>query len=113
MYLPKTYIFSMLNELKTIPYDVKQSNQNVFTKLPAVTFRVSTNKIQLDMDNEISSQNVEIIIDIWSEDSVTASNVLSDVERIMRMSEYRLDFSADIIDPNGLFHITSRFKSIK
>lgn len=113
MYLPKADIFSMLKDLKTIPYDVKQSSQNVFSNLPAVTYRVSTNKIQLDLDSEINSQDIEIIIDIWSEDSVTASNVLSDVERIMRLSDYRLDFSADIIDPNGLFHITSRFKAIK
>lgn len=113
MYLPKSDIFSMLKDLKTIPYDVKQSSQNVFSNLPAVTYRVSTNKIQLDLDSEINSQDIEIIIDIWSEDSVTASNVLSDVERIMRLSDYRLDFSADVIDPNGLFHITSRFKTIK
>lgn len=112
MYLPKSDIYSFLKELRTIPYDVKQASQNVFTTLPAVTYKVSTNKIRLDLDNEIDSQNIEIIVDIWSEDSVTASNVLNDVEKIMRTLEYRLDFSSDIVDPSGLFHINSRFKAV-
>jgi hypothetical protein len=111
MYLPKADVFSMLKELKTLDYDVRQSNQNTFSNLPAVTFRVSTNEMRLDLSNDITSQDVEIIIDIWSEDSVTASNVLNDIERTMRLLEYRMTYSADVPDPKGLFHIVSRFKS--
>lgn len=113
MYLPKSDIFSALNRLRTLDYAVKQSNQNSFDNLPTVTFRVSTNDITLNLDNEISKQEIEIIVDVWSEDSMTASSVLNDVERIMRDMDYRLSFSSDIPDPEGLFHISNRFKSIK
>jgi hypothetical protein len=112
MYLPKSDIFSNLNELKTIDYSVKQASQNVFNELPAVTFQVSTNKLRLDLNNDIMAQDIEITIDIWADDSVTASNVLSDVEKTMRYIGYKLTYSADVPNIDKIFHVVSRFQTI-
>ena len=112
MYLPKSDIFSQLNDLKTINYVVTQSSQNIFNHLPTVTFRVGNNRVNLHLNGDINYQDIEIILDIWALDSVTASNVLKDVEQIMRCNYYTLVFSADLPDPNGLFHINTRFKAV-
>ena len=110
MYLPKSDIY---NSLKTLNYYVSQTQPIEFTDLPAITFRVGNNSVNLDLDNTIISQDIEIIIDIWAEDSVTASNVLSQVEEIMRTNLYRMSYSNDIPNTGNLYHINCRFTTIK
>jgi hypothetical protein len=112
MYLPKSDIYSYLNDLKTIDYTVTQATQNVFNELPVVTFQVSTNKIRLYLNNDIMTQDIEITIDIWADDSVTASNILSDVEKTMRYIGYKMTYSADVPNIDKIFHIVSRFQTI-
>jgi hypothetical protein len=110
MYLPKTDIY---NSLKTLPYHVSQTQPAIFTELPAVIFSVGNNAVNTDLDGEISSQDIEIQIDIWAEDSVTASTVLSQVEEIMRSNLYIMSFSNDVPNVSNLYHIVCRFaKSI-
>ena len=107
MYLPKTDIFNILS---TLNYTVSQASQTVFNELPVITFEVLDNNVSLFLDNSISYQNVTIKIDIWAEDSVTASTILSEVEAIMRQNHYKMTFSGDVpnID-NSLYHISTRF----
>ena len=109
MYLPKSDIYNSLNNLN---YYVAQSQPPTFNDLPAIIFRVGNNSIEVDLDNEIRSQDIEIIIDIWAEDSVTASTVLSQVEGLMRNNNYKMSFSDDIPNKGNLFHINSRFTKI-
>lgn len=110
MYLPKTDIF---NSLKTLNYYVSQTQPPVFNDLPAIIFKVGNNSINTDLDNQILSQNIDIQIDIWAEDSVTASQVLSQVEETMRSNLYEMSFSNDVPNIGNLFHIVTRFtKSI-
>lgn len=106
MYLPKKDIN---NSLKTLGYFVSQTKPNVFNELPAITFYINDNSINLDLSNNIVSQDLEVIIDIWALDSVTASRVLSEVEEIMRQELYKLTFSRDIPNPGNIFHINTRF----
>ena len=54
-------------------------------------------------------EDIEIIVDIWAEDSVTASTVLSQVEDIMRRNNYIMSFSNDVPNIGNLFHINNRF----
>jgi len=109
MYLPKSDIY---NSLKTLNYYVSQTQPTEFTDLPAIIFRVGDNSINTDLDNNIISQDIEIIIDIWAEDSVTASQVLSQVEEVMRLNYYNMSFSSDVPNVGNLFHINSRFTTI-
>lgn len=110
MYLPKSDIY---NSLKELNYYLSQTQPPVFNDLPAIIFKVGNNSIETDLDNNILSQELEVQIDIWAEDSVTASTVLSQVEEIMRSNLYKMSFSNDIPNISNLYHITSRFtKSI-
>lgn len=106
MYLPKTDVY---NSLKELPYHVSQTQPAIFTDLPAIIFSVGNNAVYTDLDGEIASQDIEIQIDIWAEDSVTASTVLSQVEEIMRSNLYIMSFSNDVPNVSNLHHIVSRF----
>lgn len=107
MYLPKADIYNILKELD---YPVAQTSQNIFNELPMVTFEILDNNISLFLDNSISYQEITVQIDIWSESSVEASEMLSNIENAMRKNQYRLIFSGDI--PNmdkSIFHISTKF----
>ena len=106
MYLPKTDVY---NSLKTLPYCVSQTQPPIFNDLPAITFSVGNNAVSTDLDGEISSQDIEIQIDIWAEDSVTASTILSKVEELMRSNLYIMSFSNDVPNVSNLYHIVCRF----
>ena len=109
MYLPKTDVY---NSLKALPYHLSQTQPAIFTDLPAIVFSVGNNAVSTDLDGEISSQDIEIQIDIWAEDSVTASTVLSQVEGIMRSNIYILSFSNDVPNVSNLHHIACRFAKL-
>ena len=109
MYLPKTDVY---NSLKTLNYYVSQTQPATFNELPAIIFNVGNNDVSVDLDNLISHQEIEINIDIWAEDSVTASNVLSQVEEIMRNNYYNMSYSSDIPNIGNLYHINCRFTTI-
>ena len=107
MYLPKADIY---NALKTLPYAVSQSSDNVFNELPAITFSIGGNQPSYGLDVEILDQNIVVVIDIWAEDSVTNSEILGKVEALMRQNSYRLEFSADVPNTDKkLFHTNTRF----
>ena len=106
MYLPKADVF---NSLKTLPYYVSQTQPPIFTDLPAIIFSVGNNAVSTDLDGNISSQDIEIQIDIWAEDSVTASSVLSQVEELMRSNLYIMSFSNDVPNVDNLYHTVCRF----
>lgn len=106
MYLPKSDIYKSLKQLN---YYVSQTQPATFNDLPAIIFSVGNNALNYDLDNNIISQDLEIQIDIWAEDSVTASKVLSQVEEIMRLNLYKMSFSNDVPNNGNLFHIVNRF----
>lgn len=107
MYLPKSDIYK---NLKTLNYPVAQTSQNIFNEFPNITFEILDNNVFLFLDNSIAYQEMSVKIDIWSESSVEASKILSQVEEIMRKDGYKLGFSGDV--PNmdkSIFHISTRF----
>ena len=109
MYLPKTDIY---NSLKELNYYVSQTQPATFNELPAIIFKVGNNSLEYDLDNNILSQDLEIQIDVWAEDSVTASTVLSQVEEIMRSNLYKMSYSNDVPNIGNLYHIVNRFTKI-
>lgn len=109
MYLPKSDIYESLKKLN---YYVSQTQPATFNELPAIIFGVGNNSINTDLDNNILSQDLEIIIDVWAEDSVTASKVLSQVEETMRLNQYTMSYSNDVPNSGNLFHIYNRFTKI-
>lgn len=109
MYLPKSDVYKSLKELN---YYVSQTQPSTFNELPAIIFNVGNNSIDVDLDNNIISQDLEIIVDIWAEDSVTASKVLSQVEEKMRLNLYNMSYSNDIPNSGNLYHIYCRFTKL-
>lgn len=106
MYLPKSDVY---NSLKQLNYYVSQTQPAIFNELPAIIFSVGNNALDYDLDNNIISQDLEIVIDIWVEDSVTASKVLSQVEEIMRLNLYKMSYSNDVPNNGNLYHVLTRF----
>ena len=109
MYLPKSDIY---NSLKQLNYYVSQTQPATFNDLPAIIFSIGNNALEYDLDNNIVSQELEVIVDIWAEDSVTASKVLSQVEEIMRLNLYKMSYSNDVPNNGNLYHILNRFTKI-
>lgn len=111
MYSPKRDIYQALKELNAF---VVQSSQNIFTHTPAITFAISNNSTNLDLDNQISSQEITVVVDIWTESSEKATTLLGETETIMRNKGYCLTYSADVPRPDGaLHHINCRFETVK
>ena len=106
MYLPKSDVYQ---SLKTLGYYVSQTKPAVFTDTPAITFSVGNNAVSADLDGNISAQEIEVLLDIWADDSVTASTVLAQVEELMRSNLYIMSFSNDVPNAGNLHHITCRF----
>lgn len=109
MYLPKSDIYKSLKKLN---YYVSQSMPSEFTNLPAIIFSIGNNSIDSDLDNNILSQDIEVIIDIWAEESISASKVLSEVEEVMRENYYSMSFSSDVPNIGNLYHINNRFRKL-
>ena len=109
MYLPKSDVY---NSLKELNYYVSQTQPATFNDLPAIIFSVGNNALDYDLDNNIISQDLEIVVDIWAEDSVTASKVLSQVEEIMRKNLYKMSYSNDVPNNGNLYHIVNRFTKL-
>ncbi len=106
MYLPKTDIY---NNLKTLNYNVSQTQPTEFNELPFINFEILDNNVSLFLNNSIAYQEIIVKIDIWASDSVTASKVLSEVENSMRKDNYKLTYSADVPNIGNVFHISTRF----
>lgn len=109
MYIPKSDIYS---SLKKLDYYVSQTQPPTFNELPAIIFNIGNNTLNYDLDNNIVSQDLEIIVDVWAEDSVTASKVLSQVEEIMRLNLYKMSYSNDVPNNGNLYHISNRFTKL-
>lgn len=108
MFKPKEEVYKILSEL---PYWVSQRQPNKFKELPSIIFKCSNNAINLDLDNEISSQDLIIIIDIYANKSSEATKILAEVESKMRENYYRMTFSSDEVPSNsGISRINTRFE---
>ncbi len=112
MYNPKTEVYATLSEIKGIT--LTQGSQAVFNELPAVTFSVAGNSVNVDMDNEITNQNINVDVHIWANSSVEASGILAQVEAKMRSIYYNLTSEVDVPNPDtSLFHIACGFAATK
>ena len=111
MYLPKEDIF---NKLQETGVTVLQVAQETYPNPPAITFSISDNATELDLDNEISSQSIIAVVDIWTDTSMEASALLNASEILMRELGYKMTYSADVPRPEGaLHHINCRFETTR
>lgn len=112
MFNPKPEIYAKLCEIEGV--SVSQSEQNIFNEVPAITYRIDGNGANYDLDNQIASQDIRVSVDIFADDSVTASKLLAQVEAKMRELKYRLNTSLDVPSPEGaLYHINATFDGLR
>lgn len=112
MYNPKPEIYQKLSEIEGV--SVLQSSQNEFTSVPAVTYRIDGQTGNYDLDNQLYRQDILVTIDIFTDDSVTASHILENVEAKMRDLNFRLSTAIDVPQPEGaLFHKNASFEGIR
>lgn len=112
MFNPKKEVFTKLQELEGV--SVSQSSQNIFNALPAVTFTIQNNSVNVTLDNEIASQDIIVGVDVWAESSTQASSILAQVEAKMREMLYQLTSSVDV--PNidqSIHHIACSFRGTR
>ena len=112
MYQPKEELYKTLKDLG---YYCRQGAQATFAdgEVPAITFRIENNSVDLLLDNTIGHQDIIATVDIWADDSKTASRVLTEVEKALREIGWRMSYSADVPAPTGaLFHINCRFETL-
>lgn len=111
MYLPKSDVYTALSSIQNVT--VRQASQKTEAVIPSITFSISDNAVSLNLDNEISRQDILVTIDIWASNSSNADTLLSQVETKMRELGYRLSFVMDVADPQNIAHISTRFAGIK
>jgi hypothetical protein len=107
VYLPKPIVYSALNSIPNV--SVLQGSQKTVVNLPAITFYVTDNDTELNLENEITAQFVQVTVDIWAKNSEIADSLLEQAETKMRALGYRLSFCIDVPDPNNICHINTRF----
>ena len=111
METPNQKVYNALMTITGVA-SVGVAQQNVFPEFPALTYMVVNNSLDRDLDNQIGGQTIEVVVDIWTQKIVTASDMLVLVEAKMRELDYTLVFSGDVPNPNDkIYHITSRFRT--
>lgn len=111
MYDPKEEVFGAL---KSLGYYTALSGQAVFSETPAITYRVESVVPEYDLDKTISSSDVVITVDLWANNTEEISDMISEVEEVMREINYLNTWSSDIPSPEGsLYHHQLRFGGIK
>ena len=112
MFNPKPEIYAKLCEIEDV--QVSQSSQNIFNTTPAITYRIDGNAADYYLENDIASQQILCSVDIWTDDSKTASILLVQVEAKMRELNYRLNNALDVPAPEGaLYHINAAFVGLR
>jgi len=106
-YIPKQDIMTILSGIDgAVAY---QRLPQTGAEFPCFSFYINENTPTVDLGKQIGYQSVEVVIDIWSKTSTQCSSLLVALEQAMRSHDWVMTFSADVNDPNGLFHTTSRF----
>ena len=99
--------------LKSLGYPVAQQSDNVFNTLPALTYYISSDKVAVDLNADLTSQTTSVSIDIWANTSVEASRILGELELAMRKKHWRLANSLDLPNPDKtIYHTNATFERL-
>lgn len=116
MYNPKPEVYETL---KALGYSCSQGRQAVFEedKLPAITFTLGNKTGRYELDKTARAYDVEVVVDVWGNESAVVSRVAGEAEAAMLEIDYLLTYCADIppdLETEGsLYHIQMRFGAIK
>lgn len=110
---PKALIYSYLITINipntSTPIPVYQERPEVLTSFPVITFYISNNKPDVLMDKTLGADHMEVTIDIWSKNSKEAGLIMKAVESVMRSNNFLISYNSDIVEPENIAHIQTRF----
>lgn len=104
-----TFKTTVYNAIKTLSATVSLAGNNDFNELPAVTYMITNNVPNYDFQKEINLQDLEVTLDIYANSSTVASNLLKAAELNLRGIDLFLNYTADIPNADGIYHINARF----
>jgi hypothetical protein len=111
---PKAEVYSILSTVTVEGLDINvyQARPEIIESFPSVTFFISSNVPSYDLSREVGPQDIEVTVDIWAETSSDSGLIFKAVESAMKESDYRLTFSTDVADPDGISHINTVFNLV-
>lgn len=110
----KTEIYALLQAAAPTGVTVRQSSQGVAAVIPAITFMGLNIANNRDLSGAIYSREVSVQIDVWANDSPTASSLEDTVEEAMRAAGWGMSGSQDIADSDpAIYHKMLTFDTIK
>ena len=104
----KKALYTKLKELKGVT--VYQIRPEVIKSFPTIVFYISGNFPVYELESNIGYQDIDITLDIWTNNSEASGSLLAEVEELLRGEGYRLVGSNDVPDPDGKSRITTLFK---
>jgi hypothetical protein len=111
MYQPKQDLYELLSTLENVV--VYQIRPEVLKELPCITFQVANNAVNATLDKDIGYQRIQFNIDVWTKTSSEGSTLLSTLEELLRGNGYLLESATDVIDPDAISHIATRFNLVE
>lgn len=111
MYEPKKDLYAILSSLEGVT--AYQQRPETIGTFPSLTFYISKNTPSVNLNSEINHQDIGAVIDIWARDSMSAGQVLKDLEVAMRENKYILQQCYDVPDPDTrICHLYTQFNFI-
>lgn len=110
MYIPNKDVYDILKSVKT-GVSVYPNRPEVIENAPCMTYFIENNSVEIDLSKGIAYQDIDVVVDIWADTKLEATEILSLLEGDMRENNFVLDFSSEVDDEN-LKHITTRFNLI-
>jgi len=110
MYIPNKDVYDILKSVKT-GVSVYPNRPEVIENTPCMTYFIENNSVEIGLSKEIVYQDIDVVVDIWADTKLEATEILSLLEGDMRENNFMLDFSSEVDDEN-LKHITTRFNFI-
>lgn len=100
-------------EVDGLDIEVYQSRPSKIEKFPCITFYISDDVPMYTLDKQLNHEVVEVTVDIWTRNSRDGSLIKTELEEVMRESNFRLVNSRDVPDPDEkVRHIINLFNFI-
>lgn len=95
--------------LSTLEYSVYQNRPEIITEFPSITFLVVQHQVNATLDKEIGYQQVLFNVDIFANTGAEASQILAEVESLLRQNGYLMTDCFDVAEPDNRSHLAVRF----
>lgn len=105
----KTLISSKLKEIVGLTvYQIRPEVLSI-AEFPIVTYFISMNNPDYDLDKTIGKQTVEVTLDIWGLDDSQTTPIMNEVISKLLEINYLCTHNIDVPDPENFSHLNLHF----